>query len=311
MTSNQTVLDVREVRLSYGNVQALDNVSFNISRGSLTALIGPNGAGKSSIVKAICGRIAFDAGQIEINGINIKERSARATLGVAPQRPALYDHLTAFENLFSFARQSGLPKSDALEHVESVLPIIGFDKSDRRLAKHMSGGMRQRINIGGAIVHRPTLVILDEPAAGLDPSALKQINSLIASLKNEGFGILLITHDMPQAAQLADQVTVLEQGKICAQGTPRQLVSKYFQNDIRLKVASTHASILERHGFQPDPDDTDFHLSYLPEEGAALLKINALMDAGIGLKNIEISTPDLHDAMSAAVKKQNARGAVE
>ncbi|MEO0879746.1 MAG: ABC transporter ATP-binding protein, partial [Pseudomonadota bacterium] len=220
-------LTVSNVSMAYGAHPALTDVSLSIAPGTLTALIGSNGAGKSSLVKAICGRAPIRSGTIEIAGVNAGARAARKALGVAPQRAALYDQLSAFENLVCFACQAGLKRDAARARAEEVLDLIDLKSARARRVCQISGGMRQRVNIGAAVAHHPRLVILDEPAASLDPAGVARINALIERLKSEGYAILLITHDMAQAAALADMIAVLEASRLIAYDCPKALIRRF------------------------------------------------------------------------------------
>ncbi|MEL7485749.1 MAG: ABC transporter ATP-binding protein [Pseudomonadota bacterium] len=300
------VLEVDGVRLRYGDHQALSDVSFSIKRGALAAVVGPNGAGKSTLVKAICGRMPIDGGAIMINGKRADARAARACLGVAPQRAALYDALTARENLICFARFAGVSKQDAIKRAQETLALIGMEAGGDTQARNMSGGMRQRVNIGAAIAHGPALVILDEPSANLDPQGVTEINGLIARLKQNGYGVLLITHDLSQAENLADTVVVMKAGRVCANAAPDALVASVFQDAVVLSVSSSDADALNALGFQPaGDDDQEWRKAFNCREKAfdALSALSAIAPA---ISSASVAAHTLEDAFSALVNNSGA-----
>lgn len=316
-------LDVNQVSITYGDHRALDKVSLNVTQGCLTALVGPNGAGKSSLVKAICGRITVKEGSIAINGLNAASRGARKTLGVAPQQAALYNHLTALENLICFARQMGLSKQEAIQNANAVLSTIGMAQKGDVLVGRMSGGMRQRINIGAAIIHRPSLIILDEPAASLDPDGIEQINQLIERLKKEQFSILLITHHMEQASRLADIITIFQNGKLCASGSLQNLIGQYCGSNAMLTVRVSPEKDNDINKQSPRHDspfnnihkqmtDLGFTLETgLPPSWSKFInhksdykkELQQLEDQALKFSSFSVTTPDLNVILDIALRE--------
>ncbi len=294
-------LIIKDVSLCYGTHKALDNVSLSIPPGTLTALIGPNGAGKSSLVKTICGRIPPDEGTITINGRASTERAARITLGVAPQRAALYDQLSAEENLICFARQAGVQKLVARQRVKDVLLMIGLSNHASVRISQMSGGMRQRVNIAAAIMHEPKLLILDEPAANLDPQGVTQISRLIEKLKTANYAILLITHDMEQANLLADNVVILTNGRVKAAGAPQHLINKLCGDFARLTIATTDSSKLKTFGFIADIEKKNIWTKTFPSRTAALQILSDINQVNIPIDHCTLSTPSLREALDVSI----------
>ena len=303
------VLQVDNISLRYGGQNgnyALNNVNFTVEPASLTAIIGPNGAGKSSLVRVICGRAAAQTGTIKIAQHHSHLPSARAALGVAPQRAALYDYLSTEENLICFARQSGMTHAFAEQRVETVLDLIGMGAFRKIRANRLSGGMRQRVNIGAAIMHEPALLVLDEPAASLDPDGITQINSLITRLKQSGYGVLLVTHDMEQAAMLADQVMILVDGRTIAAGTPADLIETLCGNSRSLSINGNagDAAKLSALGFETISQEgalSRWQCTLGQDQQSAHI-LAQLSDAGIDPDRITIKKPDLQNALSNAVQ---------
>lgn len=215
----------------------LDDVSLSLWPNEVVALIGPNGAGKTSLIRAVCGRLALDSGRITLVGKDPGTcRHARRSLGIVPQAIALYPHLTARENLEVFARLAGVPKAKIDAAVEHALQAVDLASRGDSVAATLSGGMQRRLNIVAAILHKPRVLLLDEPTVGVDPSARERTHKLLRELKGKGMSLLLTTHDLNEAESLGDRVVILLNGRIAAQGTPKQLVSQVFDGAKELSV---------------------------------------------------------------------------
>ena len=297
-------LDISGLSMAYGNHTALHAITLSVASGSITAIIGPNGAGKSSMVRTICGRQPIKTGKISIYGMDAHARAARANLGVAPQTTALYPQLTARENLISFARQAGMSLSDARTRTHAVLDLIGMSDHDAVRAHAMSGGMRQRVNIGAAVMHSPKLVILDEPVSSLDPGGTQQVNRLICRLRDEGFGVLLITHDMDQALHLPDLLVVLQNGTIAASGQPHTIVEQFCGTQINLFLTTPDQMLAEHHGFRICPERPGCWRKTLADKAMLSTQIPRLIEAGIALDQLNIVSGNLGDVL--AVLEQRA-----
>lgn len=233
----ETILDVRDAQRRFGDRVALDGANLSLRPGQTHALLGPNGAGKTSLLQAISGRLALDSGSIVLDGGDPRSSpDARRSLGVVPQAIALYPHLTGRENLEVFGRLSGLAGPALTQAVGQALARIGLtERSDSRTST-LSGGMQRRLNIAAGILHRPKVLLLDEPTVGVDPQARLQIHQLLADLRDGGVAILITTHDLEQAETIADRVAILMDGRICADGTPEALVREYFGDAKQLTV---------------------------------------------------------------------------
>ncbi len=301
-----SALTLDNVSLAYQRKLALQNISFTLPKASLTAIIGPNGAGKSSMVKAICGRMPLQAGEIYINGQNTEQSSARNSLGVAPQKTALYDHLSAKENLLCFARQLGLSHLEAQKRTHEILTLIGMSEDQNCLAIQMSGGMRQRVNIGAAILHRPPLLILDEPIANLDPTGVLQINNLIRKLKENGYAILLISHDMPQVKALADNIIVLVNGKIWDQAPPRDLIEKHCAPELIFTVHTQNHQSMVEHGFTADPQNQHIWSKPLHAQDDVISTLSKLERNQTKIDQCTIKAPSLEDVLNHVPDRMDA-----
>ncbi len=198
-------------------------------RGEIYALLGPNGAGKTSLVRAISGRVRLDAGSIRLGGADPRlNPSLRRRLGLVPQEIALYPELTVRENLEVLGRLAGLASDRVAEATTRALEWTGLvDRASRRVAT-LSGGLKRRVNLAAGTLHRPAVLLLDEPTVGVDPQARERIHELLRGLREEGMAILLATHDLDQAAELADRIGILVDGKVRAEGTLAELVDASF-----------------------------------------------------------------------------------
>ncbi len=207
------MLIVNSVTKKYGKVLANDNVSFNIAPGEIAVLIGPNGAGKSTIIKCITGLLRFE-GEITISSMNNKSKEAKALLGYIPEMPAVYDMLTVGEHLQFMLRAYNMSLDETYSD-ELLKRFELYDKKDK-LGKELSKGMQQKLSICCALVHRPKVVIFDEPMVGLDPHAIKQLKEIFLELKNQGASILISTHMLDSVETFWDTAYIMVGGKLKA-----------------------------------------------------------------------------------------------
>lgn len=238
----------------YGDRHILRGVDLSIEPGEIFGLLGPNGAGKTSLVRAICGRLLPTAGSVTIAGQR-KGRTASRSIGIAPQEIALYPSLTIQENLEVFGRLSGLTKSATRLAVEEACEAADLAGRLGERVELLSGGWKRRVNIVAAILHRPSLLILDEPTVGVDIDARNSLHALIQTLSGRGMGVLLITHDLHQAELLCAKVGFLLNGVLAPQGHPRALLDAAFAGQVEfiIEFAETlsagHTTVLQQAGF--------------------------------------------------------------
>lgn len=243
----QAFLTVTAARARYGRRAVLDGVDLAVSAGEVFVLLGPNGAGKSTLVRAISGHVPLTSGTVAIGGRDpARSAAARRDLGIVPQKIALYEKLTAGENLAIMGRLMGLPAREARARVGDVLALLSLGDREGERVERLSGGMRRRINIGAALMHRPRLLILDEPTVGVDFMGRRGVRDLLHRLRDDGLAILLTTHEMDEADALADRVGVILAGRIRAQGTPHALLAATFgraqEVSVRLNDSETESA---------------------------------------------------------------------
>ena len=207
------MLKVNAVTKKYGKVLANDNISFDIGSGEIAVLIGPNGAGKSTIIKCITGLLRF-SGEITINGLNNKSKEAKSLLGYIPEMPAVYDMLTVGEHLQFMLRAYNMAIDETYGD-ELLRRFELYDKKDK-LGKELSKGMQQKLSICCALVHKPKVIIFDEPMMGLDPHAIKQLKEMFVELKNQGGSVLISTHMLDSVENYWDRAYIMVGGKLKA-----------------------------------------------------------------------------------------------
>jgi ABC-2 type transport system ATP-binding protein len=233
------VLTIAGARKAFGPVAALDGASFELREGELLALLGPNGAGKTTLIRAIAGRVRLDAGDIRLFGEPLPDRRTHSALGIVPQEIALYQLMSARENLEVFGALQGLAGARLKTQVAWALEHTGLtDRAADPVAK-FSGGMRRRLNIACGIVHRPRIVLLDEPTVGVDPQSRDRIYDMLAALMNDGVSLLLTTHHLEEAEARCSRTVIIDHGRVIAAGTLPELVDRTVGKDrlVTLRLA--------------------------------------------------------------------------
>lgn len=232
-TGEAPILDCRDLEKSYGVRRAVAGVGFEIASGETYGLLGPNGAGKTTTISMVCGLLARDAGEVVVNGklLTTSSTDAKTAIGYVPQDLAIYPDLTAKENLMFFGRLYGMPRADIKKRSAEVLEVTGLaDRADEHTSE-FSGGMKRRLNIGIALLHKPRLLVLDEPTVGVDPQSRNAILGNVEALSGAGMAVLYTTHYMEEAERLCDRVGIIDEGEIKAEGTRRELVAILGERD--------------------------------------------------------------------------------
>ena len=213
----------------YGPIVAVDGLDLDVPEGTCVGLLGPNGAGKSTTMKMLTAQAIPDAGELQVLGFEVPKDSkqARALCGVVPQLDNLDVELTARQNLAVFARLYRVPRADRRAAVDRALEIANLGERADTPVDKLSGGMRRRLLIARALVHRPRLLLLDEPTVGLDPQVRQELWALIDALRSEGTSILMSTHYIEEAERLADTVSIMADGRVVARGRPAELVREH------------------------------------------------------------------------------------
>ncbi|CAN5843776.1 ABC transporter ATP-binding protein [soil metagenome] len=233
------VLTVNGASKTFGTVTALEGASLALREGELLALLGPNGAGKTTLVRAIAGRARLDAGEIRLFGEPVIAGRTRGELGIVPQEIALYPRLSARENLNVFGALQGLSGDALKEQVAWALEHTGLADRAAEPVQRFSGGMRRRLNIACGIVHRPRVVLLDEPTVGVDPQSRDRIYDMLAALMHQGVSLILTTHHLEEAEARCTRTVVIDHGRVIAAGTLPELVDQTVGKDrlVTLRLA--------------------------------------------------------------------------
>lgn len=209
----------------FGDLRAVDDVSFSLKEGEIFSLLGPNGAGKSTTISMISGLLSPTDGDALVFGNSVRKHPTKAQelLGIVPQELAIYPDLTGRQNLMFWGRMFGLRGEMLRQRVEEVLDLTELTERQNQNAEKYSGGMKRRLNIGIALLHRPKLIILDEPTVGIDPQSRRRILDGVKQFRDDGTTVLYTTHYMEEAEELSDRIGIIDHGKIIALGTQDEL----------------------------------------------------------------------------------------
>jgi ABC-2 type transport system ATP-binding protein len=297
------VLQASGLHKRYGQLEAVKGVSFAIHEGETYGLLGPNGAGKTTTISMVCGLLARDAGEVTLDGARVDTGvvAVKAGIGYVPQELAIYPDLTARENLAFFGRLYGLGGPRLTERIAEVLEIIGLTDRARDRTGTFSGGMQRRLNIGIGLLHKPRLLLLDEPTVGVDPQSRNAILESIAALGQQGMAILYTTHYMEEAERLCHRVGIIDGGEIRAEGTQRELVALVGEED-RVRLAVT-GDILRAsraaggvRGVRSAGVKGDEIVVLCADAGRILPRVlEAVEAAGGHVRGVALEQPDLED----------------
>jgi ABC-2 type transport system ATP-binding protein len=288
------VLEVRAAEKRFGGTVALTGVDLAVARGEWVGLLGPNGAGKTTLVRAIAGRVRLDAGTIALRTPGVASRpaaSAGRRLGVAPQENALYPFMTARENLDVFGRLHGLPAAVRRERVAWALEWTGLGERADDRAAGFSGGMKRRLNLACAVLHRPDLVLLDEPTTGVDPQSRERLFAMLAALRGDGTALLHTTHQLGEAEGVCDRVVIIDHGRVVAEGTPDALVDRTLGRAQHVVITLDRPAGELPDGLVADGRTVRAAVGDVALELPALLaRVHA---AGFGVEDVRVARPDL------------------
>lgn len=241
------MLKVENLYKGFGNITAVDGISFEVRKGEVFGLLGPNGAGKSTTISIISTLIKPKSGEILFEGKSIlsNPKSIRQKLGVVPQDIALYPTLSGYENLRFWGNLYGLGGLKLKQRIDEVADIIGLNGRLNDKVEKYSGGMKRRLNIGAALLHKPELLIMDEPTVGIDPQSRSHILDTVLKLNEQGLTIIYTTHYMEEAENLCSRICVMDEGKVIASGTQQELVELVKEKtQINIKLDSVNDSII-------------------------------------------------------------------
>ncbi|MGB2856059.1 MAG: ABC transporter ATP-binding protein [Dehalococcoidia bacterium] len=224
----EAFLTAQELHKSFNEHKAVDGVSFTIYKGEIFGLLGPNGAGKTTTIRMLSTVLEPDSGDVTIGGYSVRRdaNAVRSLIGVCPQELALYEELSAFDNLVFFGRMVGLDGKEARAQAAARLELLGLAQRAKGRVDKFSGGMKRRVNLAVSLMGHPELLFMDEPTVGIDPQSRNNIYDTIEGLRDKGMTILYTTHYMEEADRLCDRVAIMDGGRIIAMDTPRELRSQ-------------------------------------------------------------------------------------
>ena len=224
----KNVIHIQDLYKTYRRAShpSVDGLTLQVEQGMFFGLLGPNGAGKTTTISVLCGLLPFDSGQVTIHGFDVQYRTAniKPLIGIVPQDIALYPELTVIENLLFFGGMHGLPLSELRQRIDTYLNDFGLTQRSRKKVSYLSGGLKRQVNLIAALLHRPSLLFLDEPTVGVDVHSKQIIIENLQSLHRQGMTIVYTSHDMNEAEQLCTHVALMNHGRVVCTGLPKTLI---------------------------------------------------------------------------------------
>jgi ABC-2 type transport system ATP-binding protein len=285
-----SILEVKDLKKNYGDFAAVKGITFDIKDGEIFSLLGPNGAGKTTTISMLSTLYTPTSGDATIGGHSISKdpMAVKQVIGVVPQELALYEDLTARENLIFWGQMYGLSGAALNSRVDEVLEQIGLVDKAKNRVKTYSGGMKRRVNIGVGLLHKPRLLFMDEPTVGIDPQSRRAILDTVKDLNQQGMTVLYTTHYMEEAAELSSRVGIIDHGELIALGT---------QDELTIQVGQSDTLILHIN----ENDD--------PNALAESFKgLDGVLEANVTDNKVSIITPSAEDILAAVVGTANDRG---
>ena len=291
------MLRVHDVHKSYGKISALQGASFDVAAGSIVSLLGRNGAGKSTLLSVVAGLVKADAGSVHVDGVDVlaDPRKATGLVGIAPQYTGIYPPLSVRENLEFFGELSGLSRSNRRSRAGSVAEQLGLSGLLDRKAMKLSGGEARRLHTGCALMHRPKVLMLDEPTVGADVATRVQIIDAVRQLAADGAAIVYTTHYLPEVEALEASIVIIDNGRIMTSGSRAELVQAHKTPGLELQTFSPLPATLvgALRAVESSP------LCYRIPDAALADTVAQLTSAGIGIESVQARKPDLESVFLA------------
>lgn len=301
-SKSKNAIEVKDLQKAYKTLKVLKGISFTVKKGTILALLGPNGAGKTTTIKILSTLILPDEGQASVNGYDVRSEGneVRASIGLTGQYAAVDEYLTGKENLQMIGRLYRLDKKTVEQRTAELLEQLDLVEASTRPVKTYSGGMRRRIDLAMSLIASPPILFLDEPTTGLDPRSRLVLWEMIKRLADDGTTILLTTQYMEEADRLADNIVVIDNGKVIAEGDSNKLKSRVGSERIELTISeksSFEAAQTALKGEKLKIDEKDRMLSIATKDGVNKLRegLQKLADAGITVESISLRRPTLDD----------------
>lgn len=281
-----------------GNVEAVRDVSFKVNKGEIFGILGPNGAGKSTTILMLTTLLRITSGTAKINDLDVEKNDSevRNKIGIALQDTGIDNLLTARELFYTTARLWGLSKSKSKDRTEEMLNLVGLTEAADRRVKTYSGGMKRRLDLGLSLVHKPEVLFLDEPTTGLDPGSRRVLWDEIKKLRDEGVTIILTTQYLEEADELANRISIIDEGLVVAEGTPDELKSSIGGDVITLTFRSDYDAIKAQTIIE-NSEIEDNQIRVTVENGAEKIPnlLNQLVSKDINVQSVSASKPSLDD----------------
>ncbi|MFZ5820592.1 MAG: ATP-binding cassette domain-containing protein [Chloroflexota bacterium] len=299
--SNLPAIEVLNLHKSFGETQAVQGVDFTVQPGEIFSLLGPNGAGKTTTISMLSCLLRPDEGDARVMGHSIRsdQMGVKSVLGVVPQEIALYEDLTARENLVFWGKMYGLRGGALKARVDEVLEVIGLRERARERVGRYSGGMKRRVNIGAALLHKPQVIYMDEPTVGIDPQSRRNILDSVVALKDQGMTVLYTTHYMEEAQELSDHIAIMDHGKMIASGAHEELVRLVGgQTRIDLTLNTEASAVLDEwravEGVSQVSAENDLVTVLVDDSNAALPRLfDAANRLAARITSVDILEPNL------------------
>jgi ABC-2 type transport system ATP-binding protein len=287
-------LSVVDLWKSFGKTQALCGTTFSVQQGERLALLGPNGAGKTTLIRSLSGRVRLDRGQVELMGQSIRDPRVLQMMGVVPQDLAIYLDLTAKQNLECFGQLHGLRGSRLRDRVQWALRWIGLEDRAHELTRTFSGGMKRRVNIACGVLHRPRLLLLDEPTVGVDPQSRQRIFDMLDELNLDGTSIVLTTHHLDEAETRSDRIVIVDHGRVVADGTIESLIENTIGSRRQVAIQTSGMLVAAPPGLEWDSLRHRFtcYVGNIAEELPRIL--DRIQRVGGVVTDLEVHQPNLH-----------------
>ena len=281
-----------------GNVEAVRDVSFKVNKGEIFGILGPNGAGKSTTILMLTTLLRITSGTAKINDLDVEKNDSevRNKIGIALQDTGIDNLLTARELFYTTARLWGLSKSKSKDRTEEMLNLVGLTEAADRRVKTYSGGMKRRLDLGLSLVHKPEVLFLDEPTTGLDPGSRRVLWDEIKKLRDEGVTIILTTQYLEEADELANRISIIDEGLVVAEGTPDELKSS-IGGDVITLTFRTDDDAIKAQTIIENSDIEDNQIRVTVENGAEKIPnlLNQLVSKDINVQSVSANKPSLDD----------------
>lgn len=294
------MISVQKLSKRFGELRAVDRISFDVAQGELFGFLGPNGAGKTTTISMVSGLLQPDEGTVKLGDYDLWEspRQAKRLLGLVPQEVALYEEFTARENLFFWGGLYGVSRTELKQNIDEILQRVGLADRAREPVSRYSGGMKRRLNLAAGLVHRPKVLLLDEPTVGIDPQARNAILDIIRDIARQGTTILFTTHHLEEAEKLCDRIAIMDHGQLLQTGSVEDLAKVAGDRDVITLRGRFSAKQLQQ-SLEHEPvsflslTDQAATLHLLGEHYGLASLVERLGKAGVELADVSIQKPTL------------------